>query len=400
MNLLIITIDSLRLDYVSRTNSLIRTPEFDRLAAGLLDFIPTCFSVSSATRPVHTSLFSGLYPFEHGIVNQRDGAIRAGTPSLLRLMQESGHATAAFSEAPEIFTGLDLGVPVQRLDERATRGTSQLFSWLRGCGGRSCCLFAHYWSTHAPYGATDGQAMGETARLLARGDVATVQERYRAVIAELFEHKLAPLLGRLDPFEWAIVVLGDHGESWTAQELYHGQTLHNAVLRVPLFVHLPRAGALPHLPIVSVVDLFPTLVVLFGLPVEYCGFGRDLRTAGARQDYCLAELVPLAPWHEDVQPMGGTAPRSGAEPAPPTRKLWALFDASRKFTFDERSDSGMLQETFTEQAIDDVGASEHFIATHARMLETSRYVCAPLQPQATGARSLIDERLRALGYLS
>ena len=399
MNLLIITIDSLRLDYVSRTNSLIRTPEFDRLAAGLLDFIPTCFSVSSATRPVHTSLFSGLYPFEHGIVSQRDGAIRAGTPRLLRLMHDSDHATAAFSEAPEIFTGLDLGVPVHRLDERAARGTDQLFAWLRGCGGRRCCLFAHYWSTHAPYGAADGQAMGETARLLARGDVATVQERYRAAITELFEHKLAPILRRLDPFEWTIVVLADHGESWTAQELYHGQTLHNAVLRVPLFVHLPRTGDLPHLPIVSVVDLFPTLVDLFGLPVEYCGFGRDLRAAGEREHYCLAELVPLAPGHDDVRP-GGTEPLAGASAAPLAQKLWALFDASRKFTFDERSDSGMLQETFTEQAIDDVGASEHFIATHARMLETSRYVCAPLQPQATGARSLIDERLRALGYLS
>ena len=87
--LLVVTIDSLRFDYVSRTNPTIRTPDFDRVAGeGLLDFIPTCFSVSSATRPVHTSLFSGLYPFEHGIEGQRDGVVRDGTPRLLGLMEK------------------------------------------------------------------------------------------------------------------------------------------------------------------------------------------------------------------------------------------------------------------------------------------------------------------------
>jgi arylsulfatase A-like enzyme len=395
VNLLVVTIDSLRFDYVSRTNPQIRTPNFDRVAQGLLDFIPTCFSVSSATRPVHTSLFSGLYPFEHGIESQRDGTIRTGTPRLLRLMEQQQYATGAFSEAPEIFAGLDLGVPVQRLETIPQRGLGQLFEWLNECRGQPCSLFVHYWSTHAPYGAADGMAMGETAQLLHRGQLETVQQRYRAAVIELFEQKLTPVLQRLDPFEWTVVVLGDHGESWTPDELYHGQTLRNAVLRVPLYMHLPRTQQLPSPPIASVVDLFPTLANLFGLPADYRGFARDLSVAVARKPhYCLAEIKPIDPGAgDDVTPThmegGWSAPQ---------RRIWALFDEKRKFTFHQHSETGELQETFSELPL--TGASNAFVAAYQEMRESSEYAHLPLESAAPGASALIDDRLRALGYLS
>ena len=395
MNLLVVTVDSLRFDYVSLTNPKIRTPEFDRIAQARLDFIPTCFSVSSATRPVHTSLFSGLYPFEHGIESQRDGTIRSGTPRLLRLMEQANYATGAFSEAPEIFAGLDLGVPIQRLEGTAHRGHDQLRDWLSGHRGQACCLFAHYWSVHAPYGAADGKAMGETAQLLRRGDLETVQQRYRAAVIELFEHKLAPLLRRLDPFEWALVILGDHGESWTPEELYHGQTLRNSVLHVPLFVHLPRVNVLTPRPIVSVADLFPTLAKLFELPAEYCGFARSLNTPGSRDHYCLAELKPLDPWDSDDE----LGQRMNANWSPPAGRKWALFDERQKFTFDERSATGELEETFSETTLIDQAASDRFLEAYQQMRTTSEYAHRPLESSVPGSSALIDERLRALGYL-
>ncbi len=394
MNLLIVTIDSLRFDYVSRTNPQIHTPDFDRVAEGILHFIPTCFSVSSATRPVHTSLFSGLYPFEHGIESQRDGTIRTGTPRLLRLMEQQ-YATVAFSEAPEIFAGLDLGLPVQRLDTVPERGLGQLFEWLNDRRGHSCSLFVHYWSTHAPYGAADGLAMGETAQLLHRGELETVQQRYRAAIVELFEKKLAPLLRRLAPAEWMMVILGDHGEAWTADELYHGQSLRNAVLRVPLFMHVPGTALIPSPPIVSVVDFFPTLANLFGLPVDYRGFANDLNAAVAREHYCLAEIKPLDPGAADEE-----APsHMEAGWSPPQRRIWALFDEKRKFTFQEHSESGVLQETFSELPLSD-NASTNFTVAYQEMRASSEYAHRPFEAAASGARSLIDDRLRALGYLS
>ena len=114
MNLLLVSVDSLRLDFAPGISKQIHTPRFSSLT-GDFHLCQTCFAPSSATRPVHTSLFTGLYPFEHGIEGQRDGVVRDGTPRLLGLMEQQGFTTGAFSEAPEIFTGLDLGVPVQRL---------------------------------------------------------------------------------------------------------------------------------------------------------------------------------------------------------------------------------------------------------------------------------------------
>ena len=48
---MLVSIDSLRLDWVARTNAAIATPRFDRASAGFR-FSDRMFSVSSATRPV------------------------------------------------------------------------------------------------------------------------------------------------------------------------------------------------------------------------------------------------------------------------------------------------------------------------------------------------------------
>ena len=97
MNLLLLSIDSLRFDFVSRTNPQIRTPRFDALSRDFA-FSPRCFSVSTATRPVHTTLFTGLYPFEHGITGQHLPAMRPGIPQLFDLFAARGYRVLALSE--------------------------------------------------------------------------------------------------------------------------------------------------------------------------------------------------------------------------------------------------------------------------------------------------------------
>ena len=72
MNLLLISVDSLRLDFAPGVSAAVRTPRFS--ATRDFHLCQHCFSVSSATRPVHTSLFTGLYPFEHGIEGQHSPA--------------------------------------------------------------------------------------------------------------------------------------------------------------------------------------------------------------------------------------------------------------------------------------------------------------------------------------
>ena len=105
MNLLLISVDSLRLDFAPGISAMVRTPNFCELTRDF-HLSQHCFSVSSATRPVHTSLFTGLYPYEHGIEGQQSPAMRQGFPDLFDLCQEAGFSVHGFSEATDIFTGL------------------------------------------------------------------------------------------------------------------------------------------------------------------------------------------------------------------------------------------------------------------------------------------------------
>ena len=395
MNLLLVSIDSLRLDSVARTSPSIATPRFERVA-GHFCFSDRLFTTAPATRPAHLSLVSGLYPFEHGIQGQHHVQARVGTPLLFQLFAEAGYAVGAYSEAETIFSGLDLGHPVQALPSEATAGWNHLIDWVRERRSARVCLFAHYWSTHTPYGAPDGRAMGETADLLRAGKGDIVRGRYHAAVEEVFEHKLAPLIEGLDLDRWAVIIIGDHGESWTADDLYHGQTLRNSVLRVPFYLHVPGTGN-PALKreVISLIDLFPTIRALFELGGEYGGFGRDVRQVTSAERCCVAEIHPIV---EDGDNGNHGELLIGAREA---GRQWAAFDTARKYAYDEDRQQGELTATLTEQSIDDGDGklARRYRRGYDDLRTSSRYAGGDLRITETGDRKLLLARLRALGYL-
>ena len=410
MNLLLVSIDSLRLDSVSRTNTAIRTPRFDRVA-GSFAFSDRCFSSASATRPVHMSLMTGLYPFEHGIQGQHHTQVREGIPLRFELFTRRGGAVGAFSEADSIFFGLDLGHSLQGLAPDPQHGRHQLTSWIdRQGSSSSLLLFTHYWSTHTPYGAADGRAMGETAQLMKAGRHDIVLARYRSAVEDVFELKLAPLLEVLDASQWTVIIFGDHGESWRDDELYHGQSLRNSVLRVPLFLHFPGSGN-PSLarPLVSIIDLFATVRALFDLPGVFGGFGQDVRLPGGRERYCLAEIHPSNSAHrEDAATESALAPSRAydIDASPIETQIagpqWSLFDCERKYTHDEAVGRGRLEGTLSEDPLDPERQDQEVVdyrRLFAQMREASPYLRLPLKAVTSRQEELLTERLRALGYL-
>ena len=392
MNLLLISIDSLRLDFVSRTNPRIKTPYFDDLTRDFC-FFERFFSTSSATRPVHTSLFTGLYPFEHGLLGQHYPLMRPGIPHLFELFRRQGLSVGAFSEAREVFEGLSYAPDFESLNPNADRGLGQLSRILEHPA--PAFLFLHYWSVHAPYGAADGRAFGETLQLLSSGRLSLVQERYARAVEHLFERKIAPLLARLDPRQWCVFIVSDHGDSWTVNEPYHGQTLKNSVLRVPLFYHIPHSGNLPPpRPLLSMVDLFPTFVELFDLDVDYRGFGRDIR-GEERTEYYLAQIDPLA----GADDLGQLHPDDLIIGAKKTGRQWAIFDEQRKFTFDEERQEGRLERTLSEEALIDEQTAAHLRKIFEEMEARSLYAHLPDEEATPAQEDLLEKRLRDLGYL-
>ena len=366
MNLLLISVDSLRLDFSPGVTAAVRTPRFSALTR---DFrlCQHCFSVSSATRPVHTSIFTGLYPFEHGIEGQHSPAMRQGAADLFDLCRRAGYAVGAFSEAPDIFTGLSYADYIAPLPD-----DEQLTGWLQR--REPTVLFIHYWSVHPPYGAEDGLAFGEVGQLLAAGRIGEVQTLYSAAIEQLFERHISRLLTALDLSAWAVFIISDHGQSWQDDEPYHGQTLCNDVLRVPLYYRLPSQEPVGRT-LISLMDLFPTFLSLLQLDYPYRGFARDIRTSSS-PEYCLAEIDP------------GPAAQYGRQ--------WSLFDASAKFTCDQSTQRETMIETFSEQPLPALDTRPYHQA-YAALRAASRYVQAEFTPAAD--RAILEQRLRALGYL-
>jgi arylsulfatase A-like enzyme len=387
MNLLLVSIDSLRWDYVSRTHPSVVTPAFDRLTDYFL-FIDRFFAVSSATRPVHSSLLTGLYPFEHGVLGMHYPAMRPGIPHLFDLCEKAGYQVRAYSQAPSIFTGLAFFrwlVPYQ---------TEQVYQAVDSSDASPTCLFLHYWDTHTPYGAADGKALGETLDLLKTGHTHLVQQRYIQAIETLFEDELAPLLSRLDMSKWCVIILSDHGESWTQDEPYHGQTLNNSVLRVPLYLHLPGSGNPPLLrPINSQIDILPTLINRLHLPLAYHGFGVDLfnKTHDNAHPYYLAQIDPIATNDDFATALSNTSQQ--------TDQKWALFNAKTKFSYDQTTQQGKLEDTISEHPIHGALPTDHFIKAYEALIRTSQYNAFSFASD-DNTHLLLEQRLKELGYLA
>ncbi len=378
MNLLLVSVDSLRLDSVSRTNPLIHTPHFDRLSQDFC-FYDRFFSASSATRPVHASLFTGLYPFENGIEGQRSAHMRYEVPHLFHVFVENGYCVRAFSEVPDLLSGL--GWKFNLLD-----GLDDALVISDNC---PTILFLHYWQTHVPYGATDSRAYGETLELLKQGDLNVVRGRYELAIRRVFEREIARLLGKIDLDHWCVIIFGDHGESWSYDEPYHGLSLRNSVLRVPLYLHIPGSGnPIPPHGILSMVDILPTLAGIFDLPLDYRGFGLDLRQPSTSR-YCLAQIDPVASGVEPDEDLLIGAKNHGRQ--------WALFDHRFKLTHFVETGADRLEAIFTEEPVHDKACLREMHSAYDALQEASCYANAG--PIENSRDSVLDQRLRDLGYM-
>jgi arylsulfatase A-like enzyme len=95
-NLVLITIDTLRADYLgSYGNSFINTPRIDSLAEqGVL--FENVIAPMPLTNPSHTSILTGLYPANHGVISNKPIPMASHVQSLPEILSTYGYKNAAF----------------------------------------------------------------------------------------------------------------------------------------------------------------------------------------------------------------------------------------------------------------------------------------------------------------
>ena len=121
-------------------------------------------------------------------------------------------------------------------------------------------LWVHYLDPHADYIRHEGFDFGPRGRDLYDSEVAFTDQQ----IGRVLDFVASSSFER----DTAIIVTSDHGEAFGEHGMYrHGFEVWEALVRVPLIVYVPGVAA-RHLAVRrSAIDLAPTLLELFGVPL-------------------------------------------------------------------------------------------------------------------------------------
>jgi arylsulfatase A-like enzyme len=308
MNIIIITIDTLRADHLGCYGyDLPTSPAIDALARESIVF-DRAFAAGIPTMPSFTTMLTGLHPYRHGIVGHA-GSRRVPDSIMMlpQLAQARGYVTAAcdnlvvqsegrgswFARGYDYYSGF-LYKP---FTSQSSQLTSRALSFVDEYANAPLFLFLHYWDPHTPYGPRppyDTMHYRPGSGPVDLDDViAIAPEYYRAFLGDMklrhpddYAYVVAQYDGEISQVDaeigrlvaglkargcWdntLVVLLADHGECFGEGGFYfdhHG--LYDAVTRVAMMARIPGEAPRRIPALVSTEDLLPTLCDLAGLPL-------------------------------------------------------------------------------------------------------------------------------------
>ena len=348
-DVLLVTFDTTRADHVAATGApapawlhgrAVQTPNLDRLAAEGARFT-RAFAQIPVTGPSHTTILSGLAPWEHG--NLLNGVpVPDDVPLLAEAFRAAGYRTAAFVSAYVLDSSihLDRGFdvydddfgwlpgwsvslpgrvvravarhlsPDEVLERRADRTVDAALRWMAAQPEDAPrFVWVHLFDPHGPYTPPppwdtayyEGDPRDPAHTSMARAtDIASyllpylegitdadwVRAQYAGEISYA-DQEFGRLLDALDASGRAdhtlVAAMADHGESLGEHGVWfnHGGDLYEAATHVPLVLRLPGevpAGAVVDDP-VELTDVAPTIAELVGLKLPGPVGGRSLAPA-------------------------------------------------------------------------------------------------------------------------
>jgi len=300
MNVLLITIDTLRADhlgcygYDKRVSKMI-----DALASQGVQF-NNCMSQSPITPVSHASILTGQNPYRHGVRTLEGGEphkLGADHFTLATLLKDASYQTAAFiSSVPLVREryGLDNGFDVyeqsfyeaiefdqatQQPDSRRDRNptqrradltTSLAIEWLHGIEEGPFFAWIHYFDVHETY--LIPPMIPGVFMYSIEGPLTDIHPQMYDVELRFVDMMIEKLIGKLYEMglgrNTLIVLTSDHGQGLGDHDYhYHGERLYQEQIHIPLlFVGGSIPSGVKSDRLVRSIDIVPSVLDVLGYP--------------------------------------------------------------------------------------------------------------------------------------
>ena len=290
-NLIIISIDTLRSDYLGVYKKLLGnndkfsySPNLDLFAREAVVF-KNAYTPISVTWPALTSLFTSLYPSEHGVTYNGMNSENS-YHSIATYMVQLGYNTlsilgnASSLKIPGIiakmnFFNKDFKIIEQALHEIKKEGDNPFFHWY------------HFMGVHAEYKPIkwNEEIFGDrkerknyvTGKILknkipvSREDLDNIKTLYAAELYSLDSElkKIFDLLKSKKKWDSSMIIItADHGEDLYEHNnfFHHYPSLYNSSLKIPIMIKFPYQKKKVIIDeTVTLLDIFPTIIDYFTL---------------------------------------------------------------------------------------------------------------------------------------
>ena len=315
LSVLLITVDALRVDYISANGYGIKTtPTIDGLISAGLNFTKAVTPIPKTTQSL-ASLLTGCYPYKTGVRNLWT-ALPRNVITLTEVLKNLKYQTVAVVSNHNLIPDRNLDKGFDHYDfesdkREAMETTKSVLSHFENINtGTPFFIWVHYIDPHVPYyppeaiaremdpnyrgryeknfgdnkrkigGWAYPQDIGKEGAVFENNLGETVNEHIRKLYAaeikhtDLAIHELLVQMERRVGDRLITILTADHGESLGEHDYYyeHGDYVYNAQLRIPLVFRIPRTHELHTVgrvdDWVSLIDVLPTTLDLLGIKVS------------------------------------------------------------------------------------------------------------------------------------
>jgi len=286
------------------------TPNLDRLSKNSMVFL-NAHSPSSWTLPAFAAVLSGRNPGLTG-ADRRNRGLSDHEDMLAEIFRRNGFATAGFVNIPHLqeagfFQGNDHQWEVH--DHPAVEALDQAKAWIEQHDSQDYFIFIHLFDPHIPY--TPPQEYADAFRdPNYEGDHANTWDLPARIITQnhldpivwqnfndadkkqcesLYDAEIAGMDEGIGDFlDWysdrgllddtLFIVFADHGEEFGEHGRWeHGHSMYEEQIHVPFLIKFPnQAHQAVYDGLVGTIDIYPTLLELFGLTSQTEPSGQSL----------------------------------------------------------------------------------------------------------------------------